>query len=108
MVGLHHILAGNVEHNYYMLVTTTKLSMPFQVLGLWLHLKEIFLGLGLTVTEMNIKKKYRNKKIKTFKMKKDVGMACQKYANKVGMIYVIMNVNLQNPIPTSFYTTVAN
>ena len=31
--------------------------MPFQVLGLWLHLKEIFfLGLGLTVTEINIKK----------------------------------------------------
>ena len=42
---------------YYMLGTTTKLSMPFQVLGLWLHLKEIFfLGLGLTVTEINIKK----------------------------------------------------
>ena len=41
---------------YYMLGTTTKLSMPFQVL------KEIFfLGLGLTVTEINIKKKYRNK-----------------------------------------------
>ena len=36
---------------YYMLGTTTKLSMPFQVL------KEIFfLGLGLTVTEINIKK----------------------------------------------------
>ena len=34
-----------------MLGTTTKLSMPFQVL------KEIFfLGLGLTVTEINIKK----------------------------------------------------
>ena len=42
---------------YYMLGTTTKLSMPFQVLGLWLHLKELlFLGLGLTVTEINIKK----------------------------------------------------
>ena len=26
---------------YYMLATTTKLSMLFQVLGLWLHLKEI-------------------------------------------------------------------
>ena len=43
---------------YYMLGTTTKLSMLFQVLGLQLHLKEIFffLGLGLTVTEINIKK----------------------------------------------------
>ena len=53
MVGLHQILAGKC---YYMLGTTTKLSMPFQVLGLWLHLKEIsFLVLGLTVTEIKIK-----------------------------------------------------
>ena len=37
--------------SYYILRTTTKLSIPFQVL------KEIFfLGLGLTVTEINIKK----------------------------------------------------
>ena len=43
-------------HYYYMLETTTKLSMLFQVLVLWLHLKEIFLGLRLTVTEINIKK----------------------------------------------------
>ena len=58
VVGLHQILAGNDTHvNYYMLGTTTKLSMPFQVLVLWLHLKEMFfLGLGLTVTEINIKK----------------------------------------------------
>ena len=43
--------------NYYMLGTTTELSMPFQVLGFWLHLKEVFiLGLDLTVTEINIKK----------------------------------------------------
>ena len=49
---------------YDMLGTTTKLSMLFQVVGLWLHLKEIFfLSLGLTETEMNIKK-YGNKKIK--------------------------------------------
>ena len=27
-----------------------KLSVPFQVLGSWLHLKEISLGLGLTFT----------------------------------------------------------
>ena len=43
-----------------MLGTTTKLSMPLQVLGLWLHLEEIFfLGLGLTVTEINIKKEQK-------------------------------------------------
>ena len=31
--------------------------MLFQVLGFWLHLKEVFiLGLDLTVTEINIKK----------------------------------------------------
>ena len=65
VVGLHQILDGNVTHNYYLLGTATKLSMPFQVLLLWLHLKEIFsLGLGLTVTEISLKK-YRNKKIKT-------------------------------------------
>ena len=51
---------------YYILETTTKLSMPFQVLGLWLHL---FLGLGLTVTEINIKKvqKQELKNIKNVK-----------------------------------------
>ena len=42
---------------YYMVGTTTKLSVLFQVLGLWVHMKEIFfLGLGVTVTEVNIKK----------------------------------------------------
>ena len=61
MVGLHQILAGNVTHNYYMLGTTTKLSMPFQVLGLWLHLKEI---LGLAVTIINIQK-VQKQEIKT-------------------------------------------
>ena len=34
----------------------TKLSMPFQV-----SLKEIFLGLGLTVAEIITSKRYRNK-----------------------------------------------
>ena len=61
VVGLHQILAGNVTHNYYMLGITTKLSMPFQVLGLLLYLEEIFfLGLGLRLTST----KYRNKKLK--------------------------------------------
>ena len=54
VLGLHQIQAGNV---ITCLEPLLKLSMPFQVLGLWLHLKEIFfLGLGLTVTEVNIKK----------------------------------------------------
>ena len=32
-------LGGNVTHNYYVLGTTTKLSILFQVLGLWLPLE---------------------------------------------------------------------
>ena len=49
---LYQVLAGNITHNHYKLGTTTNLSLPFQVLGLWLQLKEmLFLGLGLTVTE---------------------------------------------------------
>ena len=38
-----------------------------QVLGLWLNLNEIFLGLGLTVTEINIKI-VQKQEIKTLKM----------------------------------------
>ena len=78
-------------------LAATKLSMPFQVPGLWFDLKEIFfLGLGLTVTEISIKK---STEIKTLK---DVGMACQKVC-KQGRDDIIA---LQSPIPTSFYTTV--
>ena len=47
--------------------------MLFQVLGLWLHLNKIFLGLGLPVT----KKKSTETKNKEQKCKKDVGMAHQ-------------------------------
>ena len=48
-VGLHQILADNV---ITILGTTTKLPMPFQVLGLQLHLKEIFfIGLGVRHVE---------------------------------------------------------
>ena len=69
-----------------MLGTTTKLSIPFQVL------KEIFfLGLGLTVTEINIKKVQK-----------------QDLKKKKNIKNVIVKVNLQSPIPTSFYITVAN
>ena len=53
---------------YYMLGTTTRLSMPFQFLRLRLHLKEIFfLGLRLTVTEINIKK-VQKQDLKSIKM----------------------------------------
>ena len=66
-IGLRKVLYGAPKSGwpssdsswqcYYILGSTTKLSMPFQILGLYLYLKEIFLvGLGLTVTEINIKK----------------------------------------------------
>ena len=68
--------------------TTTKLSILFQVL------KEIFfLGLGLTITEINFKKVSKQDRLK-----KDVGMACQK-ACKQGRDDIIVKVNLQSPIP---------
>ena len=69
-----------------------------------LHLKEIFfLGLGLTVTEINVQKQ----DLKNIKNVKDVGMACQKVC-KQNRDDIIVKVNLQSPIPTSFYITVAN
>ena len=59
-------------HNYYKLGTTNKLSMLFQALGLWLQLNEIFfLGLGLTVTEINIKKVQKHKKCSTSSVEED-------------------------------------
>ena len=64
MVGLHQFLAGNVTH-YHMLGTTTKLSMLFQFLGLWLHLKEV---LGLAVIIINVKStETKDKNIKDVK-----------------------------------------
>ena len=64
-----------------MLGTTAKLSnWLFQVLGLWLHLNKIFLGLGVTVTEINTRKEeIKNRKI----VKRCV---FKEYTNKVGMI----------------------
>ena len=62
-------------HNHYMPGTTTKLSMPFQVLLLWFNntLEISFLGLGLTVTEINIKKVQKQdlKSIKNVKRCRD-------------------------------------
>ena len=57
-----------------MLGTTNKLTVLFQVLGLLLHLKEIFfLGLGVTLTEVNIKKVQKQdlKNIKNVKRCRD-------------------------------------
>ena len=50
---------------YYMLGTATKLSMPFQVLGV--VNTPVFLGLGVTVTESKIKK-VQKQDLKTLKM----------------------------------------
>ena len=56
-MALHQVLAGYITHYYYMPGTTTKPSMLFQVLVVsQVTLEVFFLGLGLTVTEINIKK----------------------------------------------------
>ena len=47
-LAFHQILAGNVTH---MLGTTTKLSIPFQVLGLWLP--------GVYTSERNVLRKLK-------------------------------------------------
>ena len=91
-VGLQQILPGNV-------ITW------FQVLVLWLHVKEIFfLGLGVTVTEVNIKKLQKQdlKNIKNVKGCRD-GMP---KSMQTRWDDIIVKVNLQSPIPTSFYITV--
>ena len=46
------------ESSHQLLQTWNYYSMAFQALGLWLHLKEVFfLGLGLTITEINVENK---------------------------------------------------
>ena len=57
-------------------------------------------------SEINTKK-VQKQDLKNIKNVKDVGMACQKVC-KQGRDDVIVKVNLQSPIPTSFYITVAN
>lgn len=51
-MAFYQIEAGSVKDNYYMLGTTATLTVLFQVLGLWSHLKDVFfLGLeDLTAT----------------------------------------------------------
>ena len=45
--------------------------------------------------------------LRTLAIRLDVGMACQKVC-KQGRDDIIVKVNLQSPIPTSFYITVEN
>ena len=63
MVGLHQILAGNVITSLEALLNCQcHFKLLCQIQWLYLYLKEILLvGLDLTVTEINIKKKYKNK-----------------------------------------------
>ena len=69
-LALHQVLAGYITHYYYMPGTTTKLPTPFQVL---VTLEIFFFGLGLTVTEINIKKVQKQdlKNIKNVKRCRD-------------------------------------
>ena len=67
-----------------MLGTTAKLSVSSS--RVVITLERIFLGLGLTVTEINIKK-VQKQEIKNIKnVKKMWGWCAKKYTNKVGMI----------------------
>ena len=73
-MALHQVLAGYITHYYYMPETTTKLSTLFQVLVLsQVTLEIFFLGLGLTVAEINIKKVQKQdlKNIKNVKRCRD-------------------------------------
>ena len=96
-VGPSSGLAEYIIHacNYYQTVNTVSSSGVTPI---------FFLGLGLTVTEINNIKKVQKQ---NFKKIKNVGMECQKVC-KQGRNDIIVKVSLQNLIPTSFYITVAN
>ena len=85
--------------------------MLFQVLGLWLHLK-VFLGLGLTVTEINIKKVQKQeiprniRNVKCLQHHKALQTPLSICACKQGSYDIIVKVNTQSLVSTSFYTTV--
>ena len=73
--------------------------MLFQVLGLWLHLNEIFLGLGLAVTEII------SQELENIKNVKRCGMACQKVYKKGRDDSIKVNVSIKvMPHPCIFYT----
>ena len=74
--------------------------MLFQVLGLWLHLKEIFLGLDLIVTEISIKKVQKQEIKNIF-----VEMACQKVCKQGRDESIKAKVNIKAmPHPYIFFT----
>ena len=58
----------------------------------------LFLGLGLTVTEINIKKKVQKQDLKNIKNVKVIGMVCQKVC-KEGRDDIIVKIN---PYPYIF------
>ena len=69
-------------------------------------LKIFFLGLGVTVTEINIKK-VRKQHLKNIKNGKRCRDGMPKSMQK-GRDDVIVKISSQSSIPTSFYITVAN
>ena len=55
-MALHQVLVGYITHYYYMPGTTTITVNAISSSGVVVTLEIFFLGLGLTVTEINIKK----------------------------------------------------
>ena len=55
-MALHQVLVGYITHYYYMPGTTTITVNAISSSGVVVTLEILFLGLGLTVTEINIKK----------------------------------------------------
>ena len=69
-MALQQVLAGYIAHNYYMPVTTTiKTANAVSSSGVVVTLEIFFFGLGLTVTEINIKK-VQKQDLKNIKCKK--------------------------------------
>ena len=72
-MALHQVLAGYITHYYYMPGTTTITVNAISSSGVVVTLEIFFLGLGLTVTEINIKKVQKQdlKNIKNVKRCRD-------------------------------------
>ena len=82
--------------------------MVFQVLGLLLHLNKTFSGLGITITEKNIKKvqqEIKKTKKKNIKNVKSVEMACQKVYKQGRDDSIKAKINIKAiPHPYIFFT----
>ena len=72
-MALHQVLPGYITHYYYMPGTTTITVNAVSSSGVVVTLEIFFLGLGLTVTEINIKKVQKQdlKNIKNVKRCRD-------------------------------------